>query len=46
MSRGKRVARSSIVALILLATSRAFVPGIWKTAMTADGLPLWRPTAL
>ncbi len=23
-------------------TSSAFVPGIWKTAMTAAGLPLWR----
>ena len=46
MSRGKRVLRSSIVALISSATSSAFVPGIWKTAMTAAGLPSWRPTAL
>ena len=30
--------------LISSATWRALVPGIWKTAMTADGLPLWRPT--
>ena len=46
MSRGNRVERSAIVALILFATSSAFVPGIWKTAMTADGLPLCRPYAL
>ena len=46
MSRGKRVERSFIVALILLATSIAFVPGIWKTAMTAEAFPLWRPIAL
>ena len=43
MSRGKRFDRSSIVALIRSATSSAFVPGIWKTAMTADGVPSWRP---
>ena len=46
MSRGKRVERSFIVALIRLATSIAFVPGIWKTAMTAEACPLWRPIAL
>ena len=46
MSRGKRVERSFIVALIRLATSIAFVPGIWKTAMTAEAFPLWRPIAL
>ena len=46
MSRGKRCLSSSIVALIRLATSSALVPGIWKTAMTAEGVPLWRPTAL
>ena len=46
MSRGNRVARSAIAALILFATSTAFVPGIWNTAMTAEGLPSWRPTAL
>ncbi len=46
MSRGKRWDRSFIVALIRLATSRAFVPGIWKTAMTAEACPLWRPIAL
>ena len=34
MSSGKRSARSAIVALIWSATSRALVPGIWKTAMT------------
>ena len=26
--------------------SSALVPGIWNTAMTAAGLPSWRPTAL
>ena len=46
MSRGKRCLSSSIVALIWLATSSALVPGIWNTAMTADGLPSWRPMAL
>jgi hypothetical protein len=35
MSFGKRAESSFIVALILFATSRALVPGIWKTAMTA-----------
>ena len=46
MSRGNRVERSAIVFLISSATARAFVPGIWKTAMTAAGLASWRPTAL
>ena len=46
MSRGKRVDRSAIVALMRLATSSALVPGIWNTAMTAAGLPSWRPRAL
>ena len=46
MSRGKRCLSSSICALMRLATSSALVPGIWNTAMTADGLPLCRPTEL
>ena len=46
MSRGKRWLSSSIVFLIWSATCKAFVPGIWKTAMTAAGKPLWRPIAL
>ena len=34
---GSAASGSSIVVLIWSATSRAFVPGIWKTAMTAGG---------
>ena len=45
-SCGNRFDRSSIVALISLATASAFVPGIWKTARTAAGLASCRPTAL
>ncbi len=46
MSRGKRCFRSSIVFLMLSATWSAFVPGIWKTAMTAAGPLSWRPIEL
>ena len=46
MSGGNRVFSSSIVFLISLATASALVPGIWKMAMTADGFPSCRPSAL
>ena len=46
MSRGNLAFRSSIVVLIGVGDSTALVPGIWNTAMTAAGLPSWRPIAL
>ena len=42
MSAGKRFFSSSIVFFAPSATASAFDPGIWKTAMTAAGLPLKR----